>query len=421
MWMVVAYLRTLSAPGGPAAERGDAARGEQLFWAKDGGNCGQCHMVGGRGGRIGPESVSRIGAARSVGGARARDSAVRRGDSGRLRDRDGGDARRPQDPRRAQERGHVLGSADDRQRGHPVVLQARRPRSIPEPRAIADAGLRARAAERRRPDRHRALPALAAWIDANALAGGCDEETTDSSLRARSALAVVAVAASARPRPERHQRRSSRRGSPTPAPGCNYGGDYGSQRHSPLTQITPANVGAAAGAVGVSDRAARQVRGDADRPRRGHVHHRAEQHGLGDRRAHRPADLALSPRPARGHGHLLRPRQPRLRRARQPPLHEHARRAPAGLRHEDRRRRLGLGDRRLQAGLQRHRRRRSSSRTRSSSASPAPNTASAASSTPSTPPPASAPGGSGSCPGPARRAARRGKATRGSAAAAPPG
>ena len=34
VWMLVAYLRTLSAPGGPAAERGDAARGEQLFWAE---------------------------------------------------------------------------------------------------------------------------------------------------------------------------------------------------------------------------------------------------------------------------------------------------------------------------------------------------------------------------------------------------
>ena len=51
--MLVAYLRTLSAPGGPAAERGDAARGEQLFWATGGANCGQCHMVGGRGGRLG--------------------------------------------------------------------------------------------------------------------------------------------------------------------------------------------------------------------------------------------------------------------------------------------------------------------------------------------------------------------------------
>lgn len=65
IWMVIAYLRTLSAPGGPAAERGDAARGDQWFWSKDKGNCSQCHMIGGRGGRIGP-NLTRIGAARSV-------------------------------------------------------------------------------------------------------------------------------------------------------------------------------------------------------------------------------------------------------------------------------------------------------------------------------------------------------------------
>ena len=65
VWMVIAYLRTLSAPGGAVPDRGDAARGEQLFWAKASGNCGQCHMIGGRGGRIGP-NLTRIGAARSV-------------------------------------------------------------------------------------------------------------------------------------------------------------------------------------------------------------------------------------------------------------------------------------------------------------------------------------------------------------------
>jgi putative heme-binding domain-containing protein len=65
IWMVIAYLRTLSSPGGPAVERGDAANGDRLFWAQDKGNCSQCHMVAGRGGRIGP-NLSRIGAARSV-------------------------------------------------------------------------------------------------------------------------------------------------------------------------------------------------------------------------------------------------------------------------------------------------------------------------------------------------------------------
>jgi putative heme-binding domain-containing protein len=64
VWMLVAYLRTLSS-GAPAPERGDAARGEQLFWAQSGANCGRCHMVGGRGGRLGPV-LSRIGASRSA-------------------------------------------------------------------------------------------------------------------------------------------------------------------------------------------------------------------------------------------------------------------------------------------------------------------------------------------------------------------
>jgi putative heme-binding domain-containing protein len=65
VWMVIAYLRTLSAPGGPPVEQGDAGRGEQIFWAKDRGNCGQCHMVGARGGRVGP-NLARIGASRSA-------------------------------------------------------------------------------------------------------------------------------------------------------------------------------------------------------------------------------------------------------------------------------------------------------------------------------------------------------------------
>ena len=65
VWMVIAYLRTLSAPGSAAPDRGDTARGEQIFWARDKGSCGQCHMVGARGGRLGP-NLTRIGASRSA-------------------------------------------------------------------------------------------------------------------------------------------------------------------------------------------------------------------------------------------------------------------------------------------------------------------------------------------------------------------
>jgi putative heme-binding domain-containing protein len=57
---LVAYVRSLGrvsltqAPGDPAA-------GERLFWSK--ANCGQCHTVGARGGRMGPDLTS-IGVSR---------------------------------------------------------------------------------------------------------------------------------------------------------------------------------------------------------------------------------------------------------------------------------------------------------------------------------------------------------------------
>jgi putative heme-binding domain-containing protein len=62
VWALVAYLRTLSGPASDEATRGNAQNGETLFWGK--AACGQCHMVRGRGGRLGPD-LSRIGAARS--------------------------------------------------------------------------------------------------------------------------------------------------------------------------------------------------------------------------------------------------------------------------------------------------------------------------------------------------------------------
>jgi len=57
---VIAYLRSL---GGPAVvDRGDPRRGEALFWGKL--QCGNCHMIAGRGGRLGP-NLTLIGASRS--------------------------------------------------------------------------------------------------------------------------------------------------------------------------------------------------------------------------------------------------------------------------------------------------------------------------------------------------------------------
>jgi cytochrome c oxidase cbb3-type subunit III len=57
---IIAYLRTLQQPASPP--RGDAARGETLFFGS--GRCGSCHLVKGRGGRVGPE-LTRVGSARS--------------------------------------------------------------------------------------------------------------------------------------------------------------------------------------------------------------------------------------------------------------------------------------------------------------------------------------------------------------------
>jgi cytochrome c oxidase cbb3-type subunit 3 len=49
---LVAYVRSLGRLRA-AQIPGDRANGERLFWSK--GNCGQCHTVGARGGRLGPD------------------------------------------------------------------------------------------------------------------------------------------------------------------------------------------------------------------------------------------------------------------------------------------------------------------------------------------------------------------------------
>jgi len=61
IWEIVSYLRAAQQPA--AAPIGNAARGETLFFA--GGKCSACHMVRGRGGRLGPE-LTTIGSARPL-------------------------------------------------------------------------------------------------------------------------------------------------------------------------------------------------------------------------------------------------------------------------------------------------------------------------------------------------------------------
>jgi cytochrome c oxidase cbb3-type subunit III len=57
---LVRYVRSLG-KSQSAQVPGDRGNGEKLFWSK--GNCGQCHTVGARGGRIGPD-LSDVGARR---------------------------------------------------------------------------------------------------------------------------------------------------------------------------------------------------------------------------------------------------------------------------------------------------------------------------------------------------------------------
>ena len=52
-WKVAAYIRSLRGTAIDAPVQGDIAHGEQIFWGK--GACGDCHMVRGRGGLLGPD------------------------------------------------------------------------------------------------------------------------------------------------------------------------------------------------------------------------------------------------------------------------------------------------------------------------------------------------------------------------------
>ena len=62
LWTVIAYLRTLGGSAEADPGRGNAQNGENLYWGS--ANCSRCHMLNGKGGRLGPD-LSRIGTARS--------------------------------------------------------------------------------------------------------------------------------------------------------------------------------------------------------------------------------------------------------------------------------------------------------------------------------------------------------------------
>lgn len=63
VWQIVAYVRSLSESAAREAVAGDAGRGAQLYRGKAG--CVACHMIGGDGGRQGPD-LSAIGSRRSA-------------------------------------------------------------------------------------------------------------------------------------------------------------------------------------------------------------------------------------------------------------------------------------------------------------------------------------------------------------------
>jgi putative heme-binding domain-containing protein len=52
-WKVAAYIRSLRGTAIDAPSQGDVAHGEQIFWGQ--GACGDCHMIHGRGGLVGPD------------------------------------------------------------------------------------------------------------------------------------------------------------------------------------------------------------------------------------------------------------------------------------------------------------------------------------------------------------------------------
>jgi cytochrome c oxidase cbb3-type subunit III len=62
IWQIIAYLRSVQVSA-PTRLTGNAAHGKELFYGD--GNCSSCHMVEGRGGRLGPD-LTAVGTARTV-------------------------------------------------------------------------------------------------------------------------------------------------------------------------------------------------------------------------------------------------------------------------------------------------------------------------------------------------------------------
>jgi putative heme-binding domain-containing protein len=66
IWQIISYIRSQEVKA-PAKPLGDAVHGKELFYGD--ANCSMCHMVQGKGGRLGPDLTA-------VGGSRTRDSII---------------------------------------------------------------------------------------------------------------------------------------------------------------------------------------------------------------------------------------------------------------------------------------------------------------------------------------------------------
>ena len=66
IWQIITYIRSQEVKA-PATAVGNAAHGKELFFGD--GNCALCHMVEGKGGRIGPDLTG-------VGGSRTRTAII---------------------------------------------------------------------------------------------------------------------------------------------------------------------------------------------------------------------------------------------------------------------------------------------------------------------------------------------------------